>query len=112
MYLKKTYIIAEAGINHKGKFTIAKKFIRVAKDCGADAVKIGIGSGSRCTTRILAGVCVPQLSSIFYIVQNQEMQIRYQISVIHNTITCNTHLLMMWVNNGFVSMDLHYQKSC
>mgnify|MGYP001204252474 CR=1 FL=1 len=39
MYLKKTYIIAEAGINHKGKFTIAKKFIRVAKDCGADAVK-------------------------------------------------------------------------
>ena len=39
MYLKKTYIIAEAGINHKGNFTIAKKFIRIAKDCGADAVK-------------------------------------------------------------------------
>ena len=39
MYLKKTYIIAEAGINHKGNFVIAKKFIRTAKDCGADAVK-------------------------------------------------------------------------
>jgi IMP dehydrogenase len=33
-------------------------------DCGADAVKIGIGSGSSCTTRIVAGVGVPQLSSI------------------------------------------------
>ena len=33
-------------------------------DCGADAVKVGIGSGSSCTTRIVAGVGVPQLSSI------------------------------------------------
>ncbi len=33
-------------------------------DSGADAVKIGIGSGSSCTTRIIAGVGVPQLSSI------------------------------------------------
>tara|TARA_Y100001968_G_scaffold328925_1_gene377094 strand:+ start:2031 stop:3485 length:1455 start_codon:yes stop_codon:yes gene_type:complete len=33
-------------------------------DCGADAIKIGIGSGSSCTTRIVAGVGVPQLSSI------------------------------------------------
>ena len=33
-------------------------------DCGADAVKIGIGSGSSCTTRMIAGVGVPQLSSI------------------------------------------------
>ena len=33
-------------------------------DSGADAVKIGIGSGSSCTTRIVAGVGVPQLSSI------------------------------------------------
>ena len=39
MPLKKTYIIAEAGINHKGKYLIAKKFIRAAKDCGADAIK-------------------------------------------------------------------------
>ena len=32
---------------------------------GADAVKVGIGPGSICTTRIIAGVGVPQLSAIF-----------------------------------------------
>ena len=32
---------------------------------GADAVKIGIGPGSICTTRIVAGVGVPQLSAIY-----------------------------------------------
>jgi len=32
---------------------------------GADAVKVGIGPGSICTTRIVAGVGVPQLSAIF-----------------------------------------------
>ena len=33
-------------------------------DNGADIVKIGIGAGSSCTTRIVAGVGVPQLSSV------------------------------------------------
>ncbi|MBF0390193.1 MAG: IMP dehydrogenase [Desulfamplus sp.] len=33
-------------------------------DAGSDAVKIGIGPGSICTTRIVAGVGVPQLSAI------------------------------------------------
>ncbi|MBL6929812.1 MAG: IMP dehydrogenase [Rhodospirillales bacterium] len=33
-------------------------------DAGADAVKIGIGPGTICTTRIVAGVGVPQLSAI------------------------------------------------
>jgi len=33
-------------------------------DAGADAVKIGVGPGSICTTRIVAGVGVPQLSAI------------------------------------------------
>ena len=32
---------------------------------GADGVKVGIGPGSICTTRIIAGVGVPQLSAIF-----------------------------------------------
>mgnify|MGYP006075616399 CR=1 FL=1 len=36
---KQTYIIAEAGINHKGNVNIAKKFIQEAKNCGADAIK-------------------------------------------------------------------------
>ncbi|MFC1747002.1 IMP dehydrogenase, partial [Candidatus Neomarinimicrobiota bacterium] len=33
-------------------------------DAGADAVKIGIGAGSSCTTRIVAGIGVPQLSAV------------------------------------------------
>ncbi len=34
------------------------------RDAGADAVKVGIGPGSICTTRIIAGVGVPQISAI------------------------------------------------
>lgn len=34
-------------------------------EAGADAIKVGIGPGSICTTRIVAGVGVPQLSAIF-----------------------------------------------
>ena len=34
------------------------------KDAGADAVKVGIGPGSICTTRIVAGVGVPQITAI------------------------------------------------
>ncbi len=34
------------------------------KEAGADAVKVGIGPGSICTTRIIAGVGVPQLSAV------------------------------------------------
>src|SRR5204863_4116812 len=33
-------------------------------DAGADAIKVGIGPGSICTTRIVAGVGVPQLTAI------------------------------------------------
>ena len=34
-------------------------------DAGADAVKVGIGPGTICTTRMIAGVGMPQLSAIF-----------------------------------------------
>jgi len=34
-------------------------------DNGADAIKVGIGPGSICTTRVVAGVGVPQLSAIY-----------------------------------------------
>ena len=35
------------------------------RDAGADAVKVGIGPGSICTTRVVAGVGVPQLSAVY-----------------------------------------------
>ena len=38
-------------------------------DAGADAVKVGIGPGSICTTRIVAGVGVPQISAIDEVAQ-------------------------------------------
>ena len=37
--MSKTYIIAEAGVNHNGDFALAKKMILEAKEAGADAVK-------------------------------------------------------------------------
>jgi IMP dehydrogenase len=41
-------------------------------EAGADAVKVGIGPGSICTTRIIAGVGVPQLSAINDVAQALE----------------------------------------
>ena len=38
---------------------------KMLAEAGADAVKVGIGPGSICTTRIVAGVGVPQLSAIY-----------------------------------------------
>jgi len=38
---------------------------KLLAEAGADGVKVGIGPGSICTTRIIAGVGVPQLSAIF-----------------------------------------------
>jgi IMP dehydrogenase len=43
-------------------------------DVGADAVKVGIGPGSICTTRIIAGVGVPQLTAIMDAVEVAKKQ--------------------------------------
>jgi IMP dehydrogenase len=42
---------------------------RALIDAGADAVKVGIGPGSICTTRIVAGIGVPQLTAIIDVVE-------------------------------------------
>ena len=34
-------------------------------DAGADAIKVGVGPGSICTTRVIAGVGVPQISAVY-----------------------------------------------
>jgi IMP dehydrogenase len=41
-----------------------KEAVRDLIEAGADAVKVGIGPGSICTTRIVAGVGVPQISAV------------------------------------------------
>lgn len=41
-------------------------------DSGADAVKVGVGPGSICTTRIIAGIGVPQLSAVIEAVKGLE----------------------------------------
>jgi len=47
---------------------------RALIDAGADAVKVGIGPGSICTTRIVAGVGVPQLAAIMSAVEAAKAQ--------------------------------------
>lgn len=43
---------------------------KILVKAGADAVKVGIGPGSICTTRIIAGVGVPQLSAIYEVAKS------------------------------------------
>lgn len=48
-------------------------------DAGADAVKVGIGGGSICTTRVISGVGVPQLSAVL---ECAEAAQKYKIPII------------------------------
>lgn len=45
---------------------------RALLDAGADGLKVGIGPGSICTTRIIAGVGVPQLSAVYNVAKEAE----------------------------------------
>ena len=64
--------IAKALNKVKGKLSVdvmagnvaTAKATRFLIDAGADAVKVGIGPGSICTTRVIAGIGVPQLTAI------------------------------------------------
>lgn len=42
---------------------------RMLVDAGADAVKVGVGPGSICTTRVVAGVGVPQLTAVMEVAE-------------------------------------------
>jgi IMP dehydrogenase len=42
---------------------------RALIDAGADAIKVGVGPGAICTTRVVAGVGVPQISAIYDVAQ-------------------------------------------
>jgi IMP dehydrogenase len=53
------------GIPVIGGNVVSKEGTRRLIDAGADAVKIGVGPGSICTTRIVAGVGVPQFSAVW-----------------------------------------------
>lgn len=54
-----------------GNIATAEAALALA-DAGADAVKVGIGPGSICTTRVIAGVGVPQLSAIYSVAKELE----------------------------------------
>ena len=58
--LKKNYPNVQIIAGNVATYEATKALI----DAGADAVKVGIGPGSICTTRIVAGVGVPQLTAI------------------------------------------------
>jgi IMP dehydrogenase len=59
--IKKAYPSTEVVAGNIGTAEAA----RMLASEGADAVKVGIGPGSICTTRVIAGVGIPQLSAIY-----------------------------------------------
>ncbi|HBC78225.1 MAG TPA: IMP dehydrogenase [Bacteroidales bacterium] len=59
--IKKAYPSTEVVAGNIGTAEAAKMLANE----GADAVKVGIGPGSICTTRVIAGVGIPQLSAIY-----------------------------------------------
>lgn len=54
-----------------GNIATAEAAVRLI-DAGADSLKVGIGPGSICTTRIIAGVGVPQISAIYDVAKAAE----------------------------------------
>ncbi|NYZ64255.1 IMP dehydrogenase [Luteimonas deserti] len=59
-WLKKTY----PQVQVVGGNIVTGDAAKALEDAGADAVKVGVGPGSICTTRVVAGVGVPQITAI------------------------------------------------
>ncbi len=62
---KKSFPAVELVVGNIATAEAAKDLVKA----GADAVKVGIGPGSICTTRVIAGVGVPQLYAVFTVSQ-------------------------------------------
>ena len=63
--IKKTFHGIDVVVGNVATAEAAKFLVKA----GADAVKVGIGPGSICTTRVIAGVGVPQISAIYDVAQ-------------------------------------------
>jgi len=63
--IKKVYPELQLVVGNIGTAEAAKDLIKA----GADALKVGIGPGSICTTRVVAGVGLPQLTAIYDVAQ-------------------------------------------
>jgi len=59
--VKATYPDLELIVGNIATAAAAKALV----DAGADAIKVGVGPGSICTTRVIAGVGMPQLSAVY-----------------------------------------------
>ncbi len=59
--VKKSFTEIDVVVGNIGTGEAAKMLV----EAGADAVKVGIGPGSICTTRVIAGVGLPQLTAIY-----------------------------------------------
>ena len=66
--VKLTYPTLDVVVGNVATASAAKALI----EAGADAVKVGIGPGSICTTRIVAGIGVPQLTAIMDVAEIAE----------------------------------------
>ncbi|MDP9418015.1 MAG: IMP dehydrogenase [Actinomycetota bacterium] len=56
---------ANSGVDVVGGNVATRAGAQALVDAGADAVKVGVGPGSICTTRVVAGVGVPQVTAIY-----------------------------------------------
>lgn len=74
-YLKKTHPSVDVIAGNVAMPDGVKRMI----DAGADAIKVGIGPGSMCTTRIITGCGVPQLTAVALCVQEAR---KYDVPVI------------------------------
>ena len=56
---------AFAGVDIIGGNVATRSGAQAIIDAGADAIKVGVGPGSICTTRVVAGVGVPQITAVY-----------------------------------------------